>query len=168
MKAARLIALVLLLLPVGSPRALSTDSEQPISVEADNLEIRDAENISIHDGNVKLVQGSLEIDSDRLVIHFSDANELLLMEMTGSPVHYRQLDDQQREMLGEARRMEYRKSESVLEMRESAWFSHAGDRIESDLIRINTRDNSLQAGSADSDKRVKMLIQPRQGGAPPE
>jgi len=168
MTAARLIALGLLLLPVSGLRALTTDGEQPISVEADNLEIRDAENISIYDGNVKLVQGSLEINSDRLVIHFNAANELLSMEMTGSPVHYRQLDDQRREMLGEARRMEYLKSESVLEMHESAWFSHAGDRIESDLIRINTRDNSLQAGSADSDKRVKMLIQPRQSSAPPE
>ena len=168
MTAARLIALALLVLPVAAARALPTDSEQPISVEADNLEIRDADNVSIYDGNVKLLQGSLEISSDRLVIHFNAANELLSMEMTGSPVHYRQLDDQQREMLGEARRMKYLKSESVLEMRESAWFSHAGDRIESDLIRINTRDNSLQAGSAESDKRVKMLIQPRQDTAPPE
>ena len=167
MTAARIIALVLLLLPVGAPRALPTDSEQPISVEADNLEIRDNDHISIYDGNVKLVQGSLEIDSDRMVIHFNAANELVLIEMTGSPVHFRQLDDERREMLGEALRIDYHQSESLLEMRESAWFSHAGDRIESDRIRVNTRDNSIQAGG-ESDQRVKMLIQPRQNNSSAE
>ncbi len=168
MTAARLLAFALLLLPVGGPRALPTDGDQPIAVEADNLEIRDAENISIYDGNVRLVQGSMEIDSDRLVIHFNADNELVLMEMTGSPVHFRQLDDQRREMLGEARQVRYHEADSMLELSESAWLSHAGDRIESELIRVNTRDNSIQAGSAESDKRVKMLIQPRQNTAAPE
>ena len=161
MTAARLIVLVISLLPLATLRALPTDSEQPISVEADNLEIRDSENISIYEGNVSLVQGSLKITSERLVIHFNDASELLLMEMTGSPARFRRLDDQRREMLGEARYIKYLEAESLLELTESAQFTHAGDHIESDRIRINTRDNSIQAGG-ESDQRVKMLIQPRQ------
>lgn len=167
MTAARVCLLAILLLP-GAPRALPTDSDQPIAVEADNLEIRDSENISIYEGNVSLVQGSLEITSDRLVIHFNDANELTLMEMTGAPARFRQLDDQREEMVGEARRINYLESESVLELIEQARFTHAGDTIEGNRIRIDTETNSIQAGGAQSEERVKMLIQPRQKPAATE
>ena len=166
MTAARLLVFVVMLLPLAA-RALPDDNEQPISVEADNLEIRDAENISIYQGNVSLVQGSLRISSERLVIYFNDASELQLMEMTGSPARFRRLDDQRREMLGEARYIKYLEAESLLELTESAQFTHAGDHIESERIRINTSDNSIQAGG-ESDQRVKMLIQPRQNSATKE
>jgi len=157
----KICALLLLLLP-GELWALASDGEQPIEVEADELEVRDKEKISIYLGNVTLVQGSLEISADRIVIHFNEASELILMEMTGTPATFRQLDDNQQEILGEALNIDYTQSESLLELRNSARISQAGDIIESDLIRINTESNSLQAGSAESDQRVKMLIQPKQ------
>lgn len=156
----RLIPLLLLLLPMRLA-ALSSDAEQPISVEADTLEIRDQENISIYEGNVSLIQGSLEIHSQRLVIHFNDARELILMEMTGTPARFQLLDDEQREMRGHAGRINYDQSKSLLELLGNAKFSHAGDSIEGDLIRVNTETNSIQAGSSDSGQRVKMLIQPK-------
>ena len=168
MTAVRIFLLAILILSVGVARALPTDSEQPIAVEADNLEIRDAENISIYEGNVRLVQGSIEINSDRLVIHFNDTNDLTLLEMTGAPARFRQLDDQGEEMIGEARRINYLESESMLELIEQARFRHSGDTIESNRIRINTENNSIQAGGAQSEERVKMLIQPRQKSAAPE
>lgn len=156
----RLIPLLLLLLPMRLA-ALSSDAEQPISVEADTLEIRDQENISIYEGNVSLIQGSLEIHSQRLVIYFNDARELILMEMTGTPARFQLLDDEQREMRGHAGRINYDQSKSLLELLDNAKFSHAGDSIEGDLIRVNTETNSIQAGSSDSGQRVKMLIQPK-------
>ncbi len=154
-------ALLLALLMPPPLWALGSDSEQPIAVEADSLEVREQENISIYQGNVSLKQGSLEIHSERLVIHFNEANDLVLMEMTGSPARFRQLDNEQQEMLGQASRINYHESESMLELLEDARFSHAGDTIESNLIRINTNDNNIQAGNSDTDERVKMLIQPR-------
>ena len=160
-------ALLLLLLPCQL-WALATDRDQPIEVEADTLEVREQEGISIYQGNVKLVQGSLEINADRVVIHFNEANELTLMEMTGTPATLRQLDDNQQEIWGEAKRIDYTQSKSLLELRDSARLSQAGDIIESDLIRINTESSSLQAGSMESDQRVKMLIQPKQDSATPE
>lgn len=156
-------ALLLLALLTWAPLwALDADRDQPIEVEADSLEVREQENISIYQGNVKLKQGSLEISSDRLVIHFNDNSDLVLMEMTGNPARLRQLDNEQQEMRGQARQINYLESESLLELIEEARFTHAGDTIESTLIRINTEDNNIQAGSSDADERVKMLIQPRQ------
>ncbi len=157
----RLSTLLLILLPLQL-QALSSDSEQPIAVEADKLEVRDGEKISIYEGNVSLVQGSLQIQSDRLVIHFGEAGVLMLMEMTGNPARFRQLDDEQQELVGEAAQIDYLESESTLELRGNAKFRHAGDSIESNLIRINTENNAIRAGSSQPDERVKMLIRPKQ------
>jgi len=156
----KIAALLLLLLPLRLA-ALDSDGDQPIEVEADRLEVREQENISIYEGKVKLVQGSLVINSDRLVIHFNEANELTLMEMTGTPARFRQLDNEQREMQGQAEQIDYTESKSLLELRRSARFDHAGDSIEGDLIRVNTENNNIEADSTQSDKRVKMLIKPK-------
>ncbi len=156
--------LLLLSLAPAQTWAIDGDSDKPIAVEADSLEVRDEDNISIYQGNVSLKQGSLELDSDRLVIHFSDERDLELMEMNGTPARFRQLDNEREEMLGEARQINYTESETLLELIGDAHFIHAGDLIESELIRINTDTNAIQAGDPDSDERVKMLIQPRQNG----
>ena len=165
MKTVNPLALLLFLLPLHCA-ALDSDREQPIEVEADHLEVRELENISIYEGNVTLIQGSLNILSDRLIIHFNDANELTLMEMAGQPASFRQLDNEQQEMLGEGLEIDYSASKSVLELRRSALFRHAGDLITSELIRINTATNAIEAGGKSSDERVKMVIKPRQNPTP--
>jgi lipopolysaccharide export system protein LptA len=160
-KIRRLLLALGLLLPGALP-ALSTDREQPIEVEADRLEIREQENLSIYEGNVHLVQGSLEIRSERLVIHFNQANELTLMEMSGAPARFRQLDDNGEEMHGEGLRINYMESDALLELLDEARFRHGSDTIEGKRIRIDTETNSIQANGDESDERVKMLIRPRQ------
>jgi lipopolysaccharide export system protein LptA len=161
------LAILLLLLPLRLA-ALDSDRDQPIEVEADRLEVREQENISIYEGEVELVQGSLVINSERLVIHFNDANELTVMEMTGKPATFRQLDNERREMQGQAEQIDYTESKSLLELRRSASFNHAGDTIEGELIRVNTENNNIEAGSAQSEKRVKMLIKPKQSSESPD
>lgn len=157
---ARLVSFLVLLLPL-QVFALSGDAQQPIHVEADSLEIRDKENISIYSGNVRLSQGSQEFRGERLVLNFNQQKELVLMTMTGTPATFRQIDDQQREMRGQADQMEYRASESTLLLLGNARFTHVGNTIESNTIRINTETESIQAGSTESDGRVRMLILPK-------
>lgn len=161
MPTAKFIIFLVLLLPLQL-FALSTDGQQPIQVEADSLELREQENISIYTGNVRLKQGSLEFRCERLTLYFDDQKELILMEMTGTPATFRQLDDEQQELTGQAERMQYRQSESILVLSGNARFSHQGNTIDSNTIKINTEDESIQAGSAEADDRVRMLIQPKQ------
>ena len=165
MKTVNPCVLLLLLLPLQSA-ALDSDREQPIHIEADQLEMREQENISIYEGNVKLVQGSLKINSDRLVIHFNEANELTLMEMTGSPAKLQQLDNAQQLIRGEAEQIDYREADALLILRQSASLDHAGDIINSDLIRFNTRTSGIEAGGKQSGKPVTVVIKPRKPTPP--
>ena len=159
MKTASYLVCLLLLLPLSS-HSMDSDRDQPIHVEADQLELREKEGISIYEGNVKLVQGSLEIESDRLVVHFNANNELTLMEMTGKLATFRQLDNDQRPLYGEAEQIDYSESEGLLIMRRSAYLDRAGDDIRSELIRYNTVTRGIEAGGEQSSDRVKMVIKP--------
>ena len=141
--------------------AATADKEQPIEIEADSLEIRDNDNISIYFGNVRLVQGSLNMRSDELVIHFDDNKDLVLMEMTGSPASFRQLDDENKEMLGQADKLDYFAPKSLLVLKGNARFSSDGDVIEGSMISVNTENDNLQAASPEPDKRVRVIIQPK-------
>jgi lipopolysaccharide export system protein LptA len=141
--------------------ALSGDAQQPIHIEADGLVVRDKEKTSIYSGNVRLNQGSLKILCEQLTLYFDDSKELIRMKMTGTPATFRLLDDLQQEFRGQAEKMEYRISESTLILLNNAVFTHAGDTIESNQIQVDTNNGSVQAGGADSDGRVRMLILPK-------
>lgn len=138
------------------------DNQQPIHVEADSLEVRDNDNISIYTGNVKLTQGTLEIHSDLLTLYFDDNKILKLMKMSGTPATFRQLNDSNLEITGEAMEMEYRESESTLLLLDKAKLTQGADIIESNKINLNIDSNSVEAGSLEPDNRVRMLIQPKQ------
>ena len=85
-----------------------------------------------------LEQGSLLIKADRLVIYFDADKKLDLMEMTGHPATYRQLDDDNKEMLGQAT-SSITTQANPARVRGNARFSSDGDTIESSIIRINTK-----------------------------
>lgn len=141
--------------------AIDGDSDQPIQVEADTLEIRDNDNISVYTGNVSLVQGSMQIHSDKLTIHFNDNKELVLMQMSGTPATFRQLDNDNREMLGQARQLDYHEADSLLVLTGNARFESNGDLIEGSTIRINTRNDFVEANGASTEERVRVVIQPK-------
>lgn len=155
-----LTGLLAFLLPSGL-LAASGDKEQPIQVEADKLEVREEDNISTYSGNVRLVQGSMLIHADRLVIHFNDDKDLVLMQMTGNPTTFRQLNDDNQELLGQAEKLDYHESESLMIFQGNARFENNGDTIEGSIIRINTENDHIEAASPEPDERVRVVIQPK-------
>ena len=60
------------------------------------------------------------------MIYFNDANELTLMEMTGKPAKLRQLDNDRKEVRGEAEQIDYSEPESLLILRNKAYLNQAG------------------------------------------
>jgi lipopolysaccharide export system protein LptA len=154
-------ALIIGLIMSFSAVALEGDRDQPIEVEADTLEIRDDENISIYSGNVSLVQGSMQLRSDKMVIHFNDVNEIQLMEMTGKPATFRQLDKDHKEILGQADRLDYHEPKSLLVFTGNARFDNNGNTIEGSSIQINTETDRIDAKSEKADERVRVVIQPK-------
>lgn len=81
----RLIVLWLSLLCVALPAyGKSADSNAPINIEADAVEMREAEGISIYTGNVRISRGSIEFTGEKITIT-SQAGRLQQIEIEASP-----------------------------------------------------------------------------------
>ena len=55
----------------GAFQGLSTDSDEPIQIEADRLEIRDPEKLAVYTGNVRVQQGVTTVKTTELRVHYT-------------------------------------------------------------------------------------------------
>ena len=154
------LLLVSLLLPVTA-WGLSSDKNKPIQIEADRLEIDDNKNISEYSGNVRLIQGSLNVTADRIKLHFDAEQNLQWLRIEGNPAHFKQLTDDNKPVNASAQIMDYFESDSRLEMRGEARVETGEDLIESENITLNTSNDTVEAGDPQGNNRVRMVIQPK-------
>ncbi len=146
--------------------ALSSDRNQAINITADKLDIDDSKHISIYQGNVVMVQGSLHIKADKITLRFNAQNELQRLEIEGRPATLRQTTDKQQQISGSARKIIYSDHQLKLKLSGDARFVSDQDSIESEWITINTDTDAINAGGVTGKDRVRMLIQPKTGAAP--
>ena len=56
-----------------SPAMPKMDTDQPIEITADSLEVKQDENIAIFSGNVDAQQGEIRLHADQLTVHYRSA-----------------------------------------------------------------------------------------------
>ena len=76
--------------------ALKSDSEQPVYIDSNTATYDDEKSVSIYTGNVVTIQGSLHINSDKLVVHLKNG-EIEKFVFTGKPAKFRQLPGEGKE-----------------------------------------------------------------------
>jgi lipopolysaccharide export system protein LptA len=167
------LALVVSALPGTEVQALSTDSEQPIEIEADFAELDDAEGTTVYVGNVVVVQGSIRMTGDRLRVNFTETKDLKEAYLDGRPATFKQTPDQDEDVEGEALQIEYHALESRLELIEKAKITQGQRLFEGHRINYDTKKSiitarSARAGMADKDEqpkamsgRVRIIIPPK-------
>jgi lipopolysaccharide export system protein LptA len=81
--------LLFLCLPTALTHALPDDRDQPIRITADKALRDEINGVTVYSGNVQFVQGSMELESDKLTIyHTSEDAEEIVAE--GLPAKMRQ------------------------------------------------------------------------------
>lgn len=159
------IAPVLLLISLFcSPAAdaLESDSEQPITIDSNTATYDDAKGISIYTGNVLSVQGSIRVNSDRLVVYFLDGNPEKLV-FTGNPAKFRQTPSPgEEDITGQALTGEYYPKKNLLVLIEQAIVWQGTGTYSSKLIEYDSKNAIVKAGEKTSDsKRVHVVLQPK-------
>lgn len=156
----------------GKARALSTDKDQPIEVEADTAQLDDLNNVSVYRGNVVVTQGSIRMTGDIMTVHNTEDNKLDYLVMEGHPATYRQLPDKSQVYdTAQADRMEYYEIKNYIILlgnslvtQEGLRFS--GDRIEYDTARSQVKaygkPKALTSGSPSTGGRVKVIIKKKE------
>jgi len=164
---ARAVLLLLGLGFVGGAQALSSDKQQPLTIEADTVEIDDKAGVSVYQGNVVAVQGTLELKADTVTI-YSPKREIDKVVAVGNPARYKQRPDNKTEdVRAKAQRMEYYADKGKLILLEGGHLWQGKDEFSGNRIEYDTRQDVVNASMSSTGKeRVRIIIQPREKAVP--
>ena len=141
--------------------ALESDADQPVHIDSNTASYNDKKEMSIYTGNVVTVQGTLHIESDKLVVYLKNGS-VDKMVFTGKPAKFRQLPGKGKEMIhGEGLTGEYYPNENKLILIEEAVVSQGNNRSASRIITYDSKNSLIKAGEKSSDaKRVHSVFSP--------
>jgi lipopolysaccharide export system protein LptA len=147
---------------VPMAQALNSDRNQPIHIQADYVHIDKKSGISEYRGNVLLVQGSMEITGELVVVHQPDG-ELSKIIVKGEPATFRQQPDEQQEPVhSQARQMEYQAQQERIILMENARVKQGNQQFAGNRIVYNTRTSTVVAqGDQQQHERVRAVIVPK-------
>ncbi len=141
--------------------ALESDSEQPMVIDSNTATYDDATALSTYTGNVVSVQGSIRVNSDKLVVHFIDGEAEKLV-FTGNPAKFKQTPSEgAQDITGEALTGEFYPKKNLLILIDKATVWQGSGAYTSDLIEYDLKTSLVKAGAKSTDtKRVHVVLQP--------
>ena len=147
--------------------ALESDSEQPITIDSNTATYDDATATSIYTGNVISVQGSIRVNSDKLVVYFvnGDAEKLVF---TGNKAKFKQTPSEGGEdITGEALTGEFYPKKNLLILKEDATVWQGNATYSSNLIEYDIKTSLVKAGEKSTDaSRVHVILKPKEKEQP--
>jgi lipopolysaccharide export system protein LptA len=151
--------------------ALDSDSKQPMYIEADTAVYDEGKGQTIYNGNVRFTQGSMESDSDKMVVYQKDGKTDRI-ETFGNPARVRQVPEAGKPPWnGIGRRAEFFPDTGILVLHEKAmaWQGEqpeSSDRVTSERIEYDSQNSVMKAGLPSSrGDRVHVTIQPQKDEA---
>ncbi|MFT6915112.1 MAG: lipopolysaccharide export system protein LptA [Motiliproteus sp.] len=144
--------------------ALPQDKQQAIEISADTAEINDSSGTAIYSGSVRLIQGSLRLNADKLTLHTDGNGDIRLLVAKGRPAHFQQQHQLDAPIThGYAQTIEFDIQLDLLTLIEQAKLLRADDSFKGKRIQVDTTKNVIQAFSdkQQPNSRVQMVIKPR-------
>lgn len=147
----------------AQPFALASDPDQPITIDSNTATYDDVTATSTYTGNVISIQGSINIHSDKLLVHFVEGAVDKLV-FTGEKAKFKQLPNPGADdITGEALTGEYYPKQNLLVLIDGAIVRQGNTTHTSDLIEYDSKSAIVKAGDKTSDaKRVHSVFQPKQ------
>ena len=138
--------------------ALKEDARQPIFIEADDIEVRETDAVSVYVGHVQVDQGSMRLLADHVTVYHREDRQPKFIIALGAPASYRQqLDKDQGEVQAFSKRMEYDADKDELILIGDGLLIQGADRLASDRIIYDRARAQFRAGGAG---RVRITITP--------
>jgi lipopolysaccharide export system protein LptA len=155
--------LMIALLAAAPASGLSGDTNQPITIDAGNVEVNHLTGVGIYQGDVVIQQGSLVIHAERAEIRVTDgAPDSVIID--GQPATFRQAEDDGSLSEGRAEHMEYLSGEDRLRLSGDAWVRFQGSELAGDVVDYDLEDEVARVGgdvANEQPQRVRVVIEPR-------
>ncbi len=155
MKTAKLLILLTSALWTIGAMALSSDRDQPAVIEADDVEFDFRTGVRTYRGNVSVVQGTLEINSDKLIVNYKDGK---MQDATawGNPARFRQRPDgKQADVIGKGKKILLNEVKNTLTLYTKASLKQGSDTAHGEIIIYDMAKDKLRVKGAASTTRAK-------------
>lgn len=154
------LALVLAAAPAS---ALKSDRDKPLDVAADSLETTEGQSRTTLQGNVKITQGTLVVESDRAVVHRGRNDAIDRAVLDGRPATLEQdLDDGGR-MKARARQIDYDLARDIVVLTGDVVIDQPRGELRGAKVTYEMATGKLTGASGDSG-RVHLRMNPQPGG----
>ncbi len=152
-----------LFLSIPLSLALESDARQPIFIDANTAIFDKKQGKGVYEGNVKVVQGSIRIDADRLDVVLANGKIGKLIAV-GKLVKFKQsLGGGRDDFNGESLRAEYSTGEKTLVLIGKARLWQGENVYSSDRIEYDSENGIVKAGQKSSgNKRVHSVFLPKE------
>ncbi|WP_075879122.1 lipopolysaccharide transport periplasmic protein LptA [Vreelandella massiliensis] len=158
-----LMALALGVAAISSAHAAPND---PVEVEADQLDIDQGAGTAVYRGNVEVRQGEMRLRGDKVEIQRNEAGELSRATAIGNRAYMRHRPEGQEEVMeGQAQRIIYHLAERRVELIDRAELTQGGDRFTGGRLEYFIDRDVVQARSdveGSENQRIRMTLQPEQ------
>ncbi|MFY2762981.1 lipopolysaccharide transport periplasmic protein LptA [Arenimonas sp. MALMAid1274] len=159
MRHALKFSLLICALAAGLASAKSSDREQPMDIDADNMDaLLSDDSVSTLTGNVRIRQGSLEVDADKADIH-RKAGEIDRIVLTGGPARLAQVSDTGEPMTATAREIVYTMSSEIMVLTGNVVVEQPRGNLRGETVKYDINTGRLDGGG--DGKRVSMRILPK-------
>ena len=160
-------ALITLFMSSSQTFALESDSKQAIMIDSNGASYDEKSQLSIYTGNVIATQGSIRVNSDKLVVHLKEgAPEKLVF--TGKMAKFKQTPSPgSADITGQAETGEFYPKRNLLLLINNATVWQGSGTYSSDFIEYDIKTSLVKAGDRDDDnannskQRVHVVIQPK-------
>lgn len=157
------VAVVGALLCAAAAGALPNDPEQPIHWRADHAE-GDMTGRTVLTGGVRMDQGSLLVEADRMVIEY-EAEQVVRITAEGDLAHYEQRPRADADLVkADAEKIVYHTAEERVELIGRAWLTHERNEFRGEIIHYDVRGGTIDA-EGDGEGSVEMIWQPERDAA---
>ncbi len=159
------LSFALLMLVLAAPAfAKSSDRQQPMDINADNMDaLLEDNSVSTLVGNVRIRQGSLEVDADKAEVHRA-AGEIDRIVLTGAPVRLRQMSDQGEPMNASARQIVYSMTSELMVFTGDVVVEQPRGTLRGETLKYNLTTGRVDGGGDGA--RVSLRILPKAAAAP--
>jgi len=146
--------------------SLSSDSKQPIHIQADAAVMDNANGSSVYRGNVIIEQGTLQIKADEVEIITSDSEVIQIIASTDADskklAHFEQLpDDSEDRVYADARKIIYLVQEERLHLSGKATLKQTKDILTGELVYYDISRGIMSLKSSGQDDRIDVIINPK-------
>jgi lipopolysaccharide export system protein LptA len=158
------VAGLVLCVAMSVAQALPSDKQQEIKISAENASIDQKQGVITYSGAVKLTQGTLEINAEKLTLfRNSDSQSVETVIAEGTPARYQQQPDIDKTVIhAEATNITYIVSKDRLTLTKNAYVEQNGATTRGGRIEYNMTDGTVNAsGAGNQSGRVEFVIPPQ-------